>query len=66
MSAVVPLVSGPVTSFQHSYIVTEQGVARIWGHDALDQAQQILDHAAHPAARDWLRDGGRALGLPLR
>jgi len=66
VSAVVPLVSGPVTSFQHSYIVTEQGVARIWGQDALAQAQQILDHAAHPRARDWLREGGRALGLALR
>lgn len=65
VSAVVPLVSGPVTSFQHSYIVTEQGVARIWGHDALSQAQHILDHAAHPAARDGLRDAGRALGLGL-
>jgi acyl-CoA hydrolase len=66
VSAVVPLVSGPVTSFQHSYIVTERGVAQIWGQDSLGQAQQILDHAAHPDARDWLREGGRALGLPLR
>ena len=66
VSAIVPLVSGPVTSFQHSYIVTEQGVAQIWGQDALGQAQQILDHAAHPDARDSLREGGRELGLPLR
>lgn len=66
VSSVVPLVSGPVTSFQHSYIVTEQGIARIWGYDALDQAQHILDHAAHPAARDELRAAGRALGLALR
>ena len=65
VSAVVPLVSGPVTSFQHSYIVTEQGVATIWGYDALSQAQHILDDAAHPAARDELRDAGRALGLAL-
>lgn len=66
VSSVVPLVSGPVTSFQHSYIVTEQGVARIWGYDALTQAQHILDHAAHPTARDDLRTAGRALGLALR
>ncbi|NJC71312.1 4-hydroxybutyrate CoA-transferase [Planosporangium thailandense] len=65
VSAVVPLLSGPVTSFQHSYIVTEQGVAEIWGHDAFDQAQNILDHAAHPAARDSLREAGRELGLAL-
>jgi acyl-CoA hydrolase len=59
-------VSGPVTSFQHSYIVTEQGTAQIWGHDALTQAQHILDHAAHPAARDDLRKAGQELGLALR
>jgi acyl-CoA hydrolase len=66
VSTVVPLLAGPVTSFQHSYIVTEQGSANIWGHDAVGQAQQILDRAAHPAARDELRQAGRALGLALR
>ncbi|WP_433221553.1 acetyl-CoA hydrolase/transferase family protein [Dactylosporangium sp. CS-047395] len=65
VSTVVPMLAGPVTSFQHSYIVTEQGTARIWGHDAAEQAQQILDQAAHPAARDELRATGRELGLPL-
>ncbi|GAA2344174.1 acetyl-CoA hydrolase/transferase family protein [Dactylosporangium salmoneum] len=65
VSSVVPLLSGPATSFQHSYIVTEQGTARIWGSDAVEQAQQILHHAAHPAARDGLRAAGRELGLPL-
>jgi acyl-CoA hydrolase len=65
VSTVVPLLAGPVTSFQHSYIVTEQGTAYIWGHDAIGQAQQILDHAAHPQARDELRAAGRAMGLPL-
>ena len=50
VSSIVPLVSGPVTSFQHSYIVTEQGVARVWGCDGLTQAQHILDHAGHPEA----------------
>jgi acyl-CoA hydrolase len=66
LSTVVPLLSGPVTSFQHSYIVTEQGTANVWGHDSVGQAQQILDHAAHPAAREELRRAGRELGLPLR
>jgi acyl-CoA hydrolase len=65
VSSIVPLLSGPVTSFQHSYVVTEHGVARIWGYDALTQAQHILDHAAHPAARDDLRTAGRELGLDL-
>ncbi|WP_238012306.1 acetyl-CoA hydrolase/transferase C-terminal domain-containing protein [Dactylosporangium sp. AC04546] len=66
VSAVVPLLTGPVTSFQHSYIVTEQGTARIWGRDSVEQAQEILGHAAHPDARPGLRDAGRGLGLPLR
>jgi acyl-CoA hydrolase len=66
VSSVVPLVSGPVTSFQHSYIVTEQGTAHIWGYDSLTQAQHILDEAAHPSARDDLRKAGRELGLALR
>ncbi|MFI5911865.1 acetyl-CoA hydrolase/transferase family protein [Dactylosporangium sp. NPDC051541] len=66
VSAVVPLLAGPVTSFQHSYIVTEQGTARIWGRDSVEQAQEILDHAAHPSVRDSLLDAGRRLGLPLR
>jgi acyl-CoA hydrolase len=62
---VVPLLSGPVTSFQHSAIVTEQGTAHVWRRSATEQAQQILDHAAHPGARDGLRESGRRLGLPL-
>ncbi|MGW5672931.1 acetyl-CoA hydrolase/transferase family protein [Micromonospora sp. NPDC003776] len=66
VSTVVPLLSGPVTSFQHSAIVTEQGCATVWGRDSVEQAQQLVDHAAHPAARDGLREAGRRLGLPLR
>ena len=34
VSTVVPKLAGPVTSFQHSFIVSEQGTAAIWGHDA--------------------------------
>ena len=64
-STVVPRLAGPVTSFQHSYLVSEQGTAAIWGHDAVDQAQQIVDHVAHPDARDALRSAGRDLGFPL-
>jgi acyl-CoA hydrolase len=52
VSTVVPRLAGPVTSFQHSYIVSEQGTATIWGHDASGQARQIINHIAHPNARD--------------
>ncbi len=64
-STVVPLLPVPVTSFQHSYIVTENGAAAIWGHDMNTQAQHIIDHAAHPDARDSLREAGRAMGIRL-
>jgi acyl-CoA hydrolase len=62
VSTVVPRLTGPVTSFQHSYIVSEQGTATVWGHDDADQAQQIIDHVAHPDARDELRHAARQLG----
>jgi acyl-CoA hydrolase len=60
MSTVVPQLSGPVTSFQHSFIVSDQGTAAIWGHDASEQAGQIITQVAHPRARDELRVAGRA------
>ncbi|HEU5158274.1 MAG TPA: acetyl-CoA hydrolase/transferase C-terminal domain-containing protein [Streptosporangiaceae bacterium] len=66
VSTVIPRLAGPVTSFQHSYIVSEQGVATIWGHDAATQAQEIVDYVAHPGTRDELRVAGRELGFPLR
>lgn len=62
VSTVVPRLDGPVTSFQHSCIVTEQGTAAIWGHDERGQARQIIEHAAHPSARERLRDAAHALG----
>ena len=63
VSTVVPRITGPVTSFQHSFIVSEQGAAAIWGHDVSGQAEQIIDHVAHPSVRDELREAGRSLGL---
>jgi acyl-CoA hydrolase len=65
VSTVVPRLTGPVTSFQHSFFVSEQGAAAIWGHDAASQARQITDEVAHPSVRDELRKGARRLGLHL-
>ncbi|WP_067814975.1 acetyl-CoA hydrolase/transferase family protein [Actinomadura kijaniata] len=64
VSTVVPRLTGPATSFQHSFVVSEQGTATIWGRDAAEQARQLIDHVAHPDARDGLREAGRALGFP--
>jgi acyl-CoA hydrolase len=63
VSTVVPRLDGPVTSFQHTVIVSEQGTAAIWGHDASGQAEQIISHVAHPSVREELRQSGRNLGL---
>jgi acyl-CoA hydrolase len=65
VSTVVPRLTGPVTSFQHSYLVSEQGTAAIWGYDASDQAEHIITRVAHPSVRDELRSAGRDLGFRL-
>jgi acyl-CoA hydrolase len=65
VSTVVSRLTGPVTSFQHSFIVSDQGTAAIWGNDASEQAGQIITQVAHPRVRDELREAGRALGFQV-
>ena len=65
VSTVVPRLAGPVTSFQHSFIVSDEGTAAVWGHDASAQARQIITEVAHPSVRDELRAAGRELGFRL-
>ena len=55
-STIVARLSDPVTSFQHSALVTEQGCAHIFGQSQREQARLIIDHAAHPDAREELRE----------
>ncbi|MFP5334006.1 MAG: acetyl-CoA hydrolase/transferase family protein [Actinomycetes bacterium] len=62
-STIVPLVDEPVTSFQPSAVVTDQGVAQVWGHDERGQARHLIEHAAHPDVRDELWEEAHALGL---
>jgi acyl-CoA hydrolase len=65
-STIVPRLTDPVTSFQHSAVVSEQGCAHIFGRSQRAQAQLIIDHAAHPDAREELREHAAALGLGAR
>ena len=65
-STIVPRLTDPVTSFQHSAVITEQGCARIFGRSQRAQAQLIIEHAAHPDAREELRERAVALGLGAR
>ncbi len=61
-STIVPHLDSPVTSFQHSAVITEQGAAHIFGRSQRAQARLIIEHAAHPDAREQLRDYAAMLG----
>jgi acyl-CoA hydrolase len=63
VSTIVPLVDEPVTSFQHTAVVTEQGVAEMFGHDERSQAAQLIERVAHPRVREELWEEAAALGL---
>jgi acyl-CoA hydrolase len=57
------MVDQPVTSFQASAVVTENGIADLWGRSYAEQARLLVAKAAHPAVRDDLRSEAEALGL---
>jgi acyl-CoA hydrolase len=54
VSTIVPSLHGPATSIQPSYVVTENGAAKIAGEDAPTQAANLA-RIAHPVGRDVLR-----------
>jgi acyl-CoA hydrolase len=62
-STVVDRIQAPVTSFQHSALITEWGVASIFGKSQSEQAVEIIEHIAHPNARDVLRKAASAMKL---
>ncbi len=63
VSTIVPLVDEPVTSFQQSAVVTEHGVAALWGRHEREQCRDIIDQCAHPRVRDDLWEEAAGLGL---
>lgn len=63
VSTIVPHLTENVTSFQHSYVVTENGVADIFGHSQKQQAYNLIEEAAHPRVKDELREAAKLLGL---
>lgn len=65
ISTIITLVDEPVTSFQPSAVVTDQGSAELWGHPEREQARRLIDFAAHPRIREELREEAAALGLTL-
>jgi acyl-CoA hydrolase len=62
-STVVPLLDEPVTSFQQTAVVTENGVARLFGYDEKTQARHLIEYAAHPSVRSELWEEARNMGL---
>jgi acyl-CoA hydrolase len=62
-STVVPQLSCPVTSFQQSAVVTDQGAARLWGVSQQEQARRLVEQTAHPDAREGLRAAAAGYGL---
>jgi acyl-CoA hydrolase len=63
VSAIVAMVDEPVTSFQHTAVVTEQGVAPMFGYDERTQARHLIEQSAHPRVRGDLWEEAHALGL---
>lgn len=66
VSTIVPLLGEPATSFQATAIVTEYGIAPIYGLDERAQATGLIEQAAHPSAREELREAAGRLGLGRR
>lgn len=63
VSTIVPLLHDPVTSFQHSFVATENGIAPCFGHSQAQQARNIIENAAHPSVRDELWERAGELGF---
>ena len=63
VSTIVGHITEPVTSFQHSAIVSENGLARVFGNSEREQAHEIIENVAHPDAREELREFAAAAGI---
>jgi acyl-CoA hydrolase len=62
-STIVPLLGEPVTSFQHTAVITEHGAAELAGRSQADQAISLMDNAADPRIRPELWEESVAIGL---
>jgi acyl-CoA hydrolase len=62
-STIVPLVQTPVSTFQHSVVVTDVGQAEIFGRSQHAQARLLIEETADPRARPALWEAADRLGL---
>jgi acyl-CoA hydrolase len=63
VSTIIPLLTYPVTSFQHSAVATENGIADVFGRSQGDQARNIIKYAAHPSVREDLTTAAIEMNL---
>lgn len=63
VSTIVPIITEPVTSFQHSFVATENGLAQCFGRSQNEQARNIIEQAAHPSVRDELWEAAGQMKL---
>ncbi|MCO5311289.1 MAG: acetyl-CoA hydrolase [Austwickia sp.] len=63
VSTIVPLLDEPVTSLQHTCVITENGVAECAGRSEKQQAANLIEQAAHPSIRAELWEEARNMGL---
>jgi acyl-CoA hydrolase len=61
-STIVPTLSENVTSFQHSFVATEHGLAACFGHPEKEQARNLIS-IAHPDAREGLMGAAHEMRL---
>jgi acyl-CoA hydrolase len=62
-SNIVGLLGVPISSFQHSVVITEHGAAEIFGQTRQAQARMLIEEVADPRAHGALWDTAHTLGL---
>ena len=62
-STVVPILTNPATSFQHSAVISEHGCAELFGRSEHAQARLLIEQVADPRARAGLAEASGRLGL---
>jgi acyl-CoA hydrolase len=63
VSTIVPRLTENTTSFQHSFVVTEQGAAACFGRTQSEQAFNLIHNASHPDAKEELVAKASEFGL---
>lgn len=63
VSTIVPRIQEPVTSFEHSAVATEHGIASVFGRSQRERVTNIIERAAHPDAREGLRAAAAEMGV---